>query len=118
MNQKQRSRRTSGGDESVTVDYVSWEEHSEAGSSQEAEKQKTKSGKQPSPLEVFKSKNLDLSPLSQRGLNHRIAALVDDYSHPLFDDDDNNITFYRSHTESRASRYELKLNRLSELEKS
>ncbi|KAJ6681491.1 STEROL 3-BETA-GLUCOSYLTRANSFERASE [Salix koriyanagi] len=108
---------TSGGDESVTVDYVSWEKHSEAGSSLEAEKQKTKSGKQPSPLEVFKSKNLDLSPLSQRGLTHHIAALVDDYSHPLFDDDDNNITFYRSHTENRASRYELKLNRLSEREK-
>ncbi|KAJ6735967.1 STEROL 3-BETA-GLUCOSYLTRANSFERASE [Salix viminalis] len=115
--QEAEKQKTSGGDESVTVDYVSWEKHSEAGSSQEAEKQKTKSGKQPSPLEVFKSKNLDLSPSSQRGLNHRIAALVDDYSHPLFDDDDNNITFYRSHTESRASRYELKLNRLSELEK-
>ncbi|KAJ6306821.1 hypothetical protein OIU78_022018 [Salix suchowensis] len=115
--QETEKQKTSGGDESVTVDYVSWEKHSEAGSSQEAEKQKTKSGKQPSPLEVFKSKNLDLSPLSQRGLNHRIAALVDDYSHPLFDDDDNNITFYRSHTENRASRYELKLNRLSEREK-
>ncbi|KAF9682756.1 hypothetical protein SADUNF_Sadunf05G0141600 [Salix dunnii] len=114
---------SSGGDESVTVYCVSSEKQSEAGSSQEAEKQKTKSGKQPSPLEIFKSKNLDLSTLSQRasdleGLNHRITtALVDDYSHPLFDDDDDNITFYRSKTEKRASRYELKLNRLSEREK-
>ncbi|KAI5589417.1 hypothetical protein BDE02_05G161400 [Populus trichocarpa] len=107
---------TSGGDESVTVAYVSSEEQSEAGSSQEAEKQKTKSGKQPLALEIFKSKNL-IFPPPRRGLNLCINAPVDDHSHQLFDDDDNNITFYRSKTENRASRYELKLNRLSEREK-
>jgi len=53
---------TSGGDESVTVASVSSEEQSEAGSSQEAEKQKTKSGKQPLALEIFKSKNLIFPP--------------------------------------------------------
>ncbi|KAJ6998172.1 sterol 3-beta-glucosyltransferase UGT80B1-like isoform X1 [Populus alba x Populus x berolinensis] len=107
---------TSGGDESVTIDYVSSEEKSEAGSSQEAEKQKTKSGKQPLALEIFKSKKLNFPPPG-RGLNQFITAPVDDHSHQLFDDDDNNITFYRSKTENRASRYELKLNRLSEREK-
>jgi hypothetical protein len=50
-------------------------------------------------------------------LNLCINAPVDDHSHQLFDDDDNNITFYRSKSENRASRYELKLNRLSEREK-
>ncbi|KAJ6412498.1 hypothetical protein OIU84_005532 [Salix udensis] len=105
--QEAEKQKTSGGDESVTVDYVSWEKHSEAGSSQESREAEDKVGEA-----AITSRAFDLE-----GLNHRIAALADDYSHPLFDDDDNNITFYRSHTESRASRYELKLNRLSELEK-
>ncbi|XP_061969572.1 sterol 3-beta-glucosyltransferase UGT80B1-like [Populus nigra] len=106
----------SGGDESVTIDYASSEEQSEAGPLQEAEKQKTKSGKQSSTLEIFKSKELNFSPSPRKGMNRCITTPVETHRHALFNDDDN-ITFHRSMTENRASRHELKLDRLSEREK-
>nr|AYU74789.1 SG3 [Populus tomentosa] len=99
----------SGGDESVTDDYASSEEQSEAGPLQEAEKQS-------STLEIFKSKELNFSPSPRKGMNRCITTPVETRRHPLFNDDDN-ITFHRSMTDNRALRHELKLDRLSEREK-
>lgn len=64
---------TSVVNESITVDYVSSEEQSETVPHQEAEKQKTNSGK-PSHQENFHSKELNVASSPHRGLY--LAAVV------------------------------------------
>jgi sterol 3beta-glucosyltransferase len=58
----------------------------------------------------------DVKASDLEGMNRCITTPVETHRHTLFNDDDN-ITFHRSMTENRASRHELKLNRLSEREK-
>lgn len=58
---------------------------------------------------------IDIKVPDLEGLGHYITAPVDSYRNPLLDD--NSITYYRSMTENRIPRHELKVDRLSEQEK-
>ncbi|XP_057993844.1 sterol 3-beta-glucosyltransferase UGT80B1 isoform X2 [Hevea brasiliensis] len=119
---------------SVTVEYVSSDEQFEAGplqetqkqeinsekkravDLQETQKQETNPGQHPSAQEIFESKELNATSFPRRGLDHCTTASVGTHRYPLIDDHDN-ITFYRSMTEKRTTRHELKLDKLSECEK-
>uniref|UniRef100_A0A2P2LDK1 Sterol 3-beta-glucosyltransferase UGT80B1 isoform X1 n=1 Tax=Rhizophora mucronata TaxID=61149 RepID=A0A2P2LDK1_RHIMU len=107
-------KQTDSVDELVTEKHWSSEEPSEASSPQENEKQETisESGKRPLSAGNVPSKTL----LPQRGLDHCITAPASTSRNSLADDH-YDFTYYRSMTEKRTPRHELKLDRLSEHEK-
>ncbi|XP_057987140.1 sterol 3-beta-glucosyltransferase UGT80B1 isoform X2 [Hevea brasiliensis] len=87
-----------------------------AGDLKRTQKQETNSGQQPSVQDIFGSEELNATSPSRRGLDHCITAPVGTHRHPLIEDHDD-IQFYRSMTEKRTMRHELKLDKLSEREK-
>ncbi|GMI82989.1 TRANSPARENT TESTA 15, transparent testa glabrous 15 [Hibiscus trionum] len=102
-------------DESVTMDYKSSDEQSFSSSYEIEENQKPGLEQKASVIEVSRTEELSISSTPRRGLDHCINAPIGAHENLLIDA--NEIKLSRSMTEKKASRHDLKIDRLSEREK-